>query len=172
MGTQPRLERELLPQLTAAMRSQHRNDKVHSRTCSVSAKTILVQDFCNATLNLLCPSVPNHTQLHLWPLPVRGRRMHTEPLHSLPHPQPCSKCHALRVRVRRLPYPGRVEELDPSGGLLLDYLLSFCFVHSFLCHSWDQSPGSESSLTTVVLCKHLLRTFSRKADHLKRDLLG
>lgn len=138
----------------------------------VRAKTVLAQDFCKGMPDLPCPSVPDRTKLHARPLPFWGRRMHPGPLCSPPHPQPCPERHAPRAGVLRSPSPGRVEELEPLGGLLVDYLLSFCFVHSFLCHSWDQSPGSESSLITVALCKHLLRAFSRKADHLKRDLLG
>lgn len=95
---------------------------------SVSAKSLLVQDFCNVALILPWPRVPDRTHLHIWSLPFCGRRLHKEPLYSLPHPQPCSKCHALRVRVLRSQYPGRVEETELSGGLLVDYLIPFCFV--------------------------------------------
>lgn len=54
------------------------------------------------------------------------------------------------------------------------WLFSFFlhFVVSFVCHTWDQSPGPQSSLTMLVLCKHLLRASSPKAEHLKRGLCG
>lgn len=68
-----------------------------------SAESILAQDFCDMALILPCPSGPNCTHLHVWFLPFCGRRLHKEPLCSLPHPQPCSKCHALRVRALHLP---------------------------------------------------------------------
>lgn len=99
---------------------------------SVSAESMLVQVFYNVALILPCPTLPDRTHLHIWSVPFCGKGLHEEPLCRLPHPQPCSKCHALRVRVLSLQYPGRVEELELSGGLLVDYLISFCFVISFI----------------------------------------
>lgn len=104
-------------------------------THSISAKSILVQDFCNAAPILPCPSMPSRTHLIIWPLPFCGRRLQMEPLCSLPHPQPCSEGLAWRVTGLGLQYPGRVEELELSGGLLVDYFISFCFVLSFICHA-------------------------------------
>lgn len=119
---------------------------------SVSAESVFVWIFGNMTLILPCPGV--------WCLPFCGRRLQKEPLCSLTHPQPCSKCHASRVRVLLLQYPGRVEEPELSGGLLVDYLIAFCFVLSFICPSWDQSPGLVSIFIMMVLCKQLPRVSS------------
>lgn len=54
------------------------------------------------------------------------------------------------------------------------WLFSFFLysVVSFVCHTWDQSPGPQSNLTMIVLCKQLLRASYPKAEHLKRGLCG
>lgn len=107
----------------------------------MSVHRVFVQDFWNGTLTLPCPSMPDHTHLHIWFLAFGAGRLQKEP--ALPHPKPYPKCHIWRVGLLCLQWPGRVGELELSG-LMVHYLLSFCFVVSFTCHSWDQSPGSES----------------------------
>lgn len=78
-------------------------DNVTPDTHSDRAETELVQGSCGIAPILPCPSVPSSTDSHIWFPRLCGRRQHKEPLCALPHPQPCSKCYALRVRVLRFP---------------------------------------------------------------------
>lgn len=113
----------------------------HGRVYSQHTQCQCTENICPGLLEwdtdpAMPQCAPSHTFTHLvssiwWKEP------------ALPHPQPSPKCHTWRGRVLCLQWPGRVEELELSGGLMVHYLRSFCFVFSFICHSWDQSPGSE-----------------------------